>query len=118
MLALRTVNVNAAAAPARIPDFSVDVDNRAIEPAGAAVLQQYLGFAERQAARRIDRNAVQDVCSRVGKIAERAVWRKADRVGNGDAGEQQRDLTAIQRIDYPRSPLCLAAHGADPERAG
>ena len=40
MLALRAVDIDTAAAPACIPDLSVGVDNRTVEAACAAVLQQ------------------------------------------------------------------------------
>ena len=43
MLASRTIDIDAAAAPARVPDQAIGVDHRAIEPANAAMLQQHLG---------------------------------------------------------------------------
>src|SRR5215471_2731410 len=117
MLTLRTVDVDAAAAPAGIPDQAVAADHCAVKAADAAVVQKDLRRAARQPGMGLERDAVQHILGRVGEIADRAVGREANRVRDGDTGEETLDFTAMKRVDRAGMGFCLTSHGADPECA-
>lgn len=59
MLPLWTIDVDAAAAPARVPDQAIGVDDRTIDSAGAPLAQQHLRHIARQPRRWIKQDAVQ-----------------------------------------------------------
>src|SRR4051812_1081688 len=112
MLALRAVDIDTAAAPARIPDQPVGVDHRAVDTAAAPPGDERDRLAARRAARRIEINPEQRILPGVREIADLSVRREADRVRNRDLLIKARQLAAMQSIDGAEAPLRLAAHGA------
>src|SRR6266545_3078658 len=70
MHAFRAIDVNAAAAPTRIPYQPVGIDHRAVDAAATPSGDQRDGLAARQAGRRIEIDAEQQILPGVGEIAD------------------------------------------------
>src|SRR6187399_3095779 len=84
MLALRAVDIDAATAPARIPDQPVGIDYRAVDAAAAPAGDQCDRLAARQAGRLIEIDPEQRILPGIREIADRPVRREADRIRNRD----------------------------------
>jgi hypothetical protein len=73
MLAVGIVDIDAAAAPAGIPDQAVCIDHCAIKATDAGVAQQDFGRAAWHPGLRVERYAVQRILGGIGEIADGAI---------------------------------------------
>ena len=95
------------------------VDHRAVDAAAAPRVIKRGGLAARQAGRRIEIDAEQHVLRRCRRNRPMVPsGEKQIAFGIVTSVIEARQLAAMQRIDRAQPPLGLAAHGADPERAG
>ena len=73
MFALRAVDIDASAAPARIPDQAIGIDHRAVDAAAVPSADQRRGRAARQTRRRIEIDAEEHVFVRIGEVADSSI---------------------------------------------